>query len=131
LRAEKFDAVHENKVMDRGPIYNANIRMLDIPPMNSEIDLNLLLVFDAVWRHRHISRAAIELNTSQPTVSNALRRLRDFTRDALFVRSGSGMEPTPFAEQLAIDWCNGLSSVRRLAGGQASTSPPTSARSRS
>jgi DNA-binding transcriptional LysR family regulator len=90
--------------------------MLGISIMNNEIDLNLLLVFDAVWRHRHISRAAIELNTSQPTVSNALRRLRDFTRDALFVRSGSGMEPTPFAEQLATDWCNGLSSVRRGLG---------------
>jgi len=81
--------------------------------MNNEIDLNLLIVFDAIWRHRRILRAAVELNTSQPTVSNALRRLRDFTGDALFVRSGSGMEPTPFAEQLAPHWCNGLSSVRR------------------
>jgi DNA-binding transcriptional LysR family regulator len=90
--------------------------MLDIFSMNNKIDLNLLFVFDAVWRHRHISRAAVELNASQPTVSNALRRLRDFTGDALFVRSGSGMEPTPFAEQLATDWCNGLSSVRRGLG---------------
>jgi DNA-binding transcriptional LysR family regulator len=81
--------------------------------MNNEIDLNLLIVFDAVWRHRRISRAAIELNTSQPTVSNALRRLRASTGDALFVRSGSGMEPTPFAERLATHWCNGLSAVRR------------------
>ena len=87
--------------------------MLDISDMNNRMDLNLLFVFDAVWRHRRISRAAAELNTSQPTVSNALRRLRDFTGDTLFVRSGSGMEPTPFAERLAADWCNGLSSVRR------------------
>jgi len=87
--------------------------MLDISAMNNEIDLNLLVVFDAIWRHRRILRAAAELNSSQPTVSNALRRLRDFTGDALFVRSGSGMEPTPFAEQLATHWCNGLSSVRR------------------
>ena len=87
--------------------------MLDIFVVNNEIDLNLLVVFDAVWRHRRISRAAVELNSSQPTVSNALRRLRDSTGDALFVRSGSGMEPTPFAERLATHWCNGLSSVRR------------------
>jgi DNA-binding transcriptional LysR family regulator len=87
--------------------------MLDICTMNNEIDLNLLVVFDAVWRHRRISRAAVELNSSQPTVSNALRRLRDSTGDVLFVRSGGGMEPTPFAERLATHWCKGLSSVRR------------------
>lgn len=81
--------------------------------MNERIDLNLLFVFDAIWRHRRISRAAVELNTTQPTVSNALRRLRDFTGDALFVRGGGGMEPTPFAERLAIDWCNGVNSMRR------------------
>jgi DNA-binding transcriptional LysR family regulator len=81
--------------------------------MNGKIDLNLLLVFDAVWRHRRISRAAVDLDTTQPTVSNALRRLRAFTGDALFVRSGSGMEPTPFAERLATDWCDALSAVRR------------------
>jgi DNA-binding transcriptional LysR family regulator len=87
--------------------------MLDIFTMNAQLDLNLLFVFDAIWRHRRISRAAVELNTTQPTVSNALRRLRDFTGDALFVRSGGRMEPTPFAERLAADWCDGLSSVRR------------------
>jgi DNA-binding transcriptional LysR family regulator len=87
--------------------------MLDILAMNNNIDLNLLVVFDAVWRHRRILRAAAELNASQPTVSNALRRLRDFTGDALFVRSGGGMEPTPFAERLAAHWCDGLNSVRR------------------
>lgn len=81
--------------------------------MNNEIDLNLLVVFDAVWRHRSISRAAAELNSGQPTVSNALRRLRESTGDARFVRSGGGMEPTPFAERLAPHWCNGLSSMRR------------------
>jgi DNA-binding transcriptional LysR family regulator len=87
--------------------------MLDILVMNNRIDLNLLVVFDAVWRHRRISQAAVELNAGQPTVSNALRRLRDFTGDTLFVRSGTGMEPTPLAERLAIHWCDGLSAVRR------------------
>jgi DNA-binding transcriptional LysR family regulator len=94
-------------------ICNVNAKILDISFMNNRVDLNLLVVFDAVWRHRRISRAAVELNASQPTVSNALRRLRDFTGDTLFVRSGSGMEPTPFAERLAAHWCDGLSSVRR------------------
>ena len=45
--------------------------------MNEIADLNLVTVFEAVWRHRQISRAAAELNSSQPTVSNALRRLRE------------------------------------------------------
>src|SRR5215475_1565327 len=81
------------RFIDRNLICNKNTRILYISAMNNEIDLNLLIVFDAIWRHRRILRAAAELNSSQPTVSNALRRLRDFTGDALFVRSGIGMEP--------------------------------------
>ena len=40
------------------------------------LDLNLLRVFDAVARERHVTRAAERLNLSQPAVSNALARLR-------------------------------------------------------
>lgn len=66
-----------------------------------DLDLNLLRVFDAVHRHRHVSRAAEQLGLSQPAVSHALMRLRRLMRDALFVRAGAAMRPTPRAEQLA------------------------------
>lgn len=65
------------------------------------LDLNLLLVFDAVYGERSISRAAEKLHLSQPTVSNALARLRVRLDDPLFERSAHGMAPTPRAKKLA------------------------------
>ena len=50
----------------------------------SGADLSLLLVFEAVYAERQISRAAQRLGLAQPTVSNALGRLRRLTGDALF-----------------------------------------------
>jgi len=67
----------------------------------SAIDLNLLVVFDALVQDRHVTRAARRLALSQPAVSHALGRLRHMLRDELFVRSPKGMIPTPRAEQLA------------------------------
>jgi DNA-binding transcriptional LysR family regulator len=66
------------------------------------LDLNLLLVFDAVLRERSVVRAADALSISQPAVSHALNRLRHALNDRLFVRTPSGMMPTPRAEQLAL-----------------------------
>ncbi|OKO82169.1 LysR family transcriptional regulator [Bradyrhizobium sp. AS23.2] len=66
------------------------------------LDLNLLLVFDAVLRERSVVRAADSLAISQPAVSHALNRLRHALKDQLFVRTPAGMSPTPRAEQLAL-----------------------------
>jgi DNA-binding transcriptional LysR family regulator len=66
-----------------------------------ELDLNLLLVFHEVFRERQISNAAKRLRLTQSAVSNALARLRRSTSDELFVRTAEGMQPTPYAEQLA------------------------------
>jgi DNA-binding transcriptional LysR family regulator len=65
------------------------------------IDLNLLVVFDAIMMERSVTRAGQRLGLSQPAISHALTRLRHMLRDELFVRSPSGMMPTPRAEQLA------------------------------
>ena len=64
-------------------------------------DLNLLLVFDAMHQHRHVTRAGEALGLSQPAMSAALGRLRTLFGDPLFVRSGTGMTATPRAEALA------------------------------
>jgi DNA-binding transcriptional LysR family regulator len=66
------------------------------------IDLNLLLVFEAVLRDRSVVRAAKRLNLSQPATSHALNRLRRHLNDQLFVPTPGGMMPTPRAEQLAL-----------------------------
>ena len=60
-------------------------------------DLNLLLVFEALMRERHVTRAAEKLHLSQPALSHALKRLRDALDDPLLVRTGSGLQPTPRA----------------------------------
>ena len=64
-------------------------------------DLNLLAVFDAVFRHGSVSRAADQLALSQPAVSHALARLRLQLGDPLFVRAGRGLVPTDRARALA------------------------------
>jgi DNA-binding transcriptional LysR family regulator len=66
-----------------------------------DVDLNLLVIFDAMARHRSVSRTADAVGLSQPATSAALARLRAVFDDALFVRAGSQMEPTPRALELA------------------------------
>ena len=70
-------------------------------PKLGAIDLNLLVVFDALMRDRSVTRAGQRLGLSQPAMSHALTRLRHMLKDELFVRSPNGMMPTPRAEQLA------------------------------
>jgi DNA-binding transcriptional LysR family regulator len=70
-------------------------------PKLPAIDLNLLVVFDAIMRERSVTRAGQRLGLSQPAMSHALTRLRHMLKDELFVRSPNGMEPTPRAELLA------------------------------
>jgi DNA-binding transcriptional LysR family regulator len=65
------------------------------------VDLNLLVVFDAMAKHCSVGRAGETLGLSQPATSAALARLRALFDDALFVRAGAQMKPTPRAMELA------------------------------
>ncbi|WP_339882085.1 LysR family transcriptional regulator [Vreelandella maris] len=65
-----------------------------------QFDLNLLLVFEALMRERHVTRAAERLYLSQPALSHALKRLRESLDDPLFIRTEKGMQPTPRAQAL-------------------------------
>jgi DNA-binding transcriptional LysR family regulator len=65
------------------------------------VDLNLLVVVDAVMTERSVSRAARRLHLTQPAVSHALRRLRTLFGDRLFVRTPLGMSPTSLTEHIA------------------------------
>lgn len=66
----------------------------------SRFDLNLLKAFDALERERNVTAAARRLHLGQPAMSHALARLRRHLDDELFVRSSSGMVPTPRAAAL-------------------------------
>ena len=66
-----------------------------------DIDLNLLVVFNQLLIERNVSKVADKLGLGQPAVSNALARLRKLLGDELFIRTSSGMQPTPYADQLA------------------------------
>lgn len=78
----------------------------------ADIDLNLLVVFQELFVHRHVSVAAKKLGLSQPTISNCLARLRKTFGDELFVRTAQGMQPTPYAQQIAEPIAAALSSVK-------------------
>jgi DNA-binding transcriptional LysR family regulator len=65
-----------------------------------ELDLNLLVVFEAIHREQNLTRAAEKLGLSQPALSHALSRLRELLQDPLFARNGRLMVPTPFARTL-------------------------------
>jgi DNA-binding transcriptional LysR family regulator len=65
------------------------------------LDLNLLVIFDALMTERKVTRVAKCVSLSQPAVSNALSRLRHYFKDELFVRGPEGMLPTPRAMELA------------------------------
>jgi len=67
-----------------------------------KLDLNLLRLFDAVFRARSVSRAAEALGLTQPAASHGLTRLRVLLGDALFTRTPGGVAPTPRAERLAV-----------------------------
>ena len=65
------------------------------------LDLNLLVVFDAIYQERSVTRAAEKVFLTQPAASNALARLRRHLNDELFLRGPDGLRPTPRAIELA------------------------------
>lgn len=67
----------------------------------SSLDMNLLVVFDALLKDRVVTHAARRVGLSQPAMSSALARLRKIFNDPLFVRTAAGMLPTPYAQLLA------------------------------
>ncbi|EOC6624064.1 LysR family transcriptional regulator [Cronobacter sakazakii] len=70
-------------------------------PSLRRLDLNLLPVFDAIYRHRSVRKAADELAMSTSALSHALSRLRTTLNDLLFYREGHRMCPSVYATQLA------------------------------
>lgn len=93
-----------------------------------DVDLNLLLVFHTLLMERRVSAVAEKLGLSQPAISNALNRLRRLLGDELFLRTAKGMEPTPYASQLAEPIAYALSTIHNSLNQRATFDPTTSDR---
>lgn len=78
------------------------------------LDGHLLQMLVTVYAERSITRAAQRLGVTQSAVSHLMDRLREITGDALFVKSGRGIAPTPRAVQLVAQAEDILRSMQRL-----------------
>lgn len=95
---------------------------------STELDLNLLRVFDAIRTTRNITAAAKRLGLTQPSISHALGRLRTFYGDPLFVRTKRAMEPTPRALELASPIAEALAAIRNTVETRRAFEPASSER---
>lgn len=80
----------------------------------SQVDLNLLVVFQALMQEGSVTRAGYKLNLSQSAVSAALGRLRKLFDDPLFERHRGGMSPTAKALSLSVSLGPSLSSIANV-----------------
>lgn len=78
----------------------------------NRLDLNLLHVFDTIYREGSLTRAAKALHLTQPAVSHSLARLRDHFDDPLFTRQGNQMVPTPLARRFLESMRPGLTQIQ-------------------
>jgi len=92
------------------------------------IDLNLLVVFDAILRHKSVKGAGVELGLSQPAMSYSLAKMRTLFGDALFFRSGKEMLPTARAQELACPIGDVIGKIRTEVFGSAPFDPRDSRR---
>jgi DNA-binding transcriptional LysR family regulator len=69
----------------------------------SQVDLNLFVVLEAIYREGNLTRAGRQLQLTQPAMSHALKRLRELLKDPLFIREGANMVPTPFSRNMIND----------------------------
>ena len=93
------------------------------------LDFRLLSVFDEIYKTRSVTAAALALDLGQPAVSVALAKLRHQLGDPLFVRTSSGMEPTPFGEGLVRPVRAVLEALDLVHGHRNEFAPATSDRS--
>jgi DNA-binding transcriptional LysR family regulator len=85
----------------------------------SQLDLNLLIVLEAVLTECSVMRAARRLHVTPSAVSNSLARLRHALGDPLVIRSGRGVVPTPRAAALLPTLGRALQDIDRAIQGDA------------
>lgn len=80
------------------------------------LDLNLLMIFDAILAEGHVTRAAERLAMSQSAVSKGLAQLRQAFGDPLFLRASRGVVPTHRALEIADQVRQAIAALNSLAG---------------
>ena len=91
-------------------------------------DLNLLIALDTLLREKNITRAAEKVFVSQPAMSAALHRLRDYFGDPLLVRIGRDMELSPRAQSLVDPVREALLLIQATLGSQPTFTAATTQR---
>ena len=94
----------------------------------SRVDLNLLVLFEAVLAERHVGRAAGRMHLTASAVSPGLGRLRHLLHDPLFLRTPKGVVPTARALDLAAPVADVLARVRGVLASVEPFDPTTSMR---
>ena len=94
----------------------------------SAIDLNLLPALEALLKRRNVSHAAHDVGLSQPAMSAALARLRDYFGDELLVLQGKRMHPTAFANELVPQIKGTLAQLEAMLAKSPNFDPATSQR---
>lgn len=79
-----------------------------------QLDLNLLKIFESIYREQNMSRSAEVLHITPSAVSHALKRLREYLGDPLFQRSNNRMLPTPACQRMAPQIIDTLSRLRQI-----------------
>ncbi len=101
--------------------------MMNVPNL-AAVDLNLLVAFEALLIERNVSRAARRVGLTQPSMSNALARLRALLDDELFIRTPQEMRPTARALDLAEHIGAALQEIRAALKPPAAFEPANTAR---
>lgn len=86
--------------------------MKDVHQSVERLDLNLLVVFDALLRELSVTRAGKTLGLSQSAISHSLTRLRTYFDDPLFVKTHRGIAPTAKGEALSTVILDIMATVR-------------------
>lgn len=94
----------------------------------ARFDLELLLIFDEIYKTRNVTRSATNLGLPQSTVSIGLARLRGHFNDHLFSRTANGMEPTPRAQNAIVDVRQSIQALQHALAEQAVFEPENSQR---
>jgi len=98
------------------------------PVQLDRVDLNLLVLFEAVYETRHVGRAAQRLNLTASAVSHGLRRLREMLGDPLFLRTPKGVAATARADELAVPITDVLARLRGVLASVEPFDPATASR---
>jgi DNA-binding transcriptional LysR family regulator len=93
-----------------------------------KLDLNLLIVFDAVMAEGSVKKAAQRLGMNPPAVSQSLGRLRDAVDAELFIRAGHGLKPTPRASQMWTGVRSALGLIKTAVAGDSTFDPQRESR---